>query len=180
MKPDLSLINLNHGLCEAIERSGIICFQKKYCKGYCCTHYTRLLRTGSINPTIKQNKKCKFIDCKEDFFAKGYCVNHYRKFIRSNTSNICTVDECNKRTTGKYCSMHRTRVKRYGTTLGSGYKKGSTFKPGNTFIRQKEYKICLAKACNRDSNEFKITKGLCPKHYRRWLLSGEYEDVGVC
>jgi hypothetical protein len=115
--------------------------------------------------------------CEEPYHSSGYCKNHYAQYSRKTTSKPCAAEGCKINCVGNYCPKHRTRLDRYGTLDGSGKKKGSNFKPGNTYIRQKEYKTCLAKSCGRDSNEFKITKGLCPKHYRRWLITGVYEDV---
>lgn len=177
MKPDLSLKNLNHGLCEAVERDGTICFNQIHCKGFCYKHYHRLWRFGSVNLPDRKVKKCKFIDCGEDYSAKGYCYNHYRQYMRRTTKHLCEAEGCTKPSIGKYCSMHRTRLKRYGSLDGSGRKKGGNFKPGNTYITPKEYKTCIAKECGRNSNDYKITRGLCPKHYRRWKLYGVYNTL---
>lgn len=178
MNPDFTLSTLHSDeLCKAIEKGGVICFKKQYCKGYCHVHYHRVRRGGSVNLPTKKVNSCKFIDCDKPSHCKNMCKQHYRQHITRTTENRCKVEECNKRTIAKYCPMHRSRLERYGTTDGSGRKKGSYFKPGNTYITPKQYKVCLAKSCGRDSNDYKITKGLCPKHYRRWSLTGNYEDV---
>lgn len=177
MKADVSLSSLHyHGLCKAIEKDGVVCFKKKYCKGYCFTHYDRIRRFGSINLPVRKSKRCQFITCNEAYYSSNYCKNHYSQLVRRNTKKKCNVEECINHAVGKYCAKHRTRLSRYGSLAGSGKKKGGTFKPGNTYIKQKEYKICLAQGCCRDSNSYKITKGLCPKHYSRWLKTGIYED----
>ena len=176
MNPDLSLINLNHGLCEAIEKNGVICFKNKHCRGYCLTHYTRLIRNGSVNLPDKKQKKCKFIDCDFVYYSNGYCKNHYNKWKRKTSNKKCHVVNCNKKTTGKYCSMHRTRLATYGTLEGSGRKKGY-FLQDNPYITPKIYRECLAKDCHRNSNDFRITKGLCPRHYQRWRKKGVYEAI---
>lgn len=177
MQEDLSLGSLHyHGLCSAIERGGVICFSPIQVKGYCWKHYCRLRKHGTISLPIKLIKKCKFIDCNKAYHSSGYCKNHYQQHLKRTISKKCSALECQTNTVGKYCSKHRTRLYRYGTLEGSGKKKGRHFKPGETYTI-KEYKICLAKCCGRDSNKFKITKGLCPKHYQRWRLTKVYDDL---
>lgn len=175
MNEDFSLANLHyHGLCTAIEHGGIICFNQIEAKGYCWKHYYRVRRYGSINLPPKPSKRCKFILCDQDYYSSGYCKNHYAQHARRNASKKCSAEGCDINCIGTYCPKHRGRLDRYGTLEGSGKKKGCHFKPGHTYIRKKEYKTCLAKECGRDSNAYKITKGLCPKHYSRWLKHGEY------
>ncbi len=178
MKEDCSLASLHyHGLCTAIERDGAICFNPIEAKGYCWKHYCRVRRYGSINLPPKQLKKCKFIDCDKAYHSSGYCKNHYAQHSRRTADKKCQAEGCQINCIGTYCPKHRARLDRYGTLAGSGKKKGGYFKARATYIRQKEYKMCLAKECGRNSNAYKITKGLCPKHYRRWLLTGEYENA---
>lgn len=177
MKPDLSLVSLHHhGLCKAIERNGAICFNEKHCKGYCYKHYDRLRKYKSINLPSRAPKRCKYILCDNPYYSSGYCKNHYAQYMRRTTTKKCELVGCHNSCVGKYCSMHRTRISRYNSVDGSGNKKGSYFKTHQPYMRKKEYKICLAHACGRDSNEYKITKGLCPRHYSRWLKHGEYND----
>ncbi len=131
-------------------------------------------RYGSINLPKKQPKRCKFILCEKSYYSSGYCKNHYAQYARRITDKKCLVEDCQTNCIGTYCSKHRTRLARYGTLHGSGEKKGGHFKSGHTYMRQKEYNICLAKQCNRNSDDYKITKGLCPKHYSRWRKYGEF------
>ena len=178
MKEDLSLLErLHHGLCQAVERGGIICFGKKKARGYCKKHYKRWYKHGSIDLPKKSDKKCKFIDCNEPLHAKEYCCNHYLKHVwrSEKKKNKCCVVDCNKSCNGtKYCSMHFSRIYRYESLEGNGRKKGQNSKPP-PYI--KSYKKCLAPSCDRDSNSFKIVKGLCTKHYQRWNIHKDYNVV---
>lgn len=174
MKEDFSLASLHyHGLCTAIERDGVMCFSKKRSKGLCYKHYDRLRKHGSIHLPSKRSKKCKFLDCNNPYHASGACKKHYTQSSRVKSTKQCEVDTCYKTCIGKYCSMHRTRLARYGNVLGSGKKKGGGIE--TRYTAQKEYKICLANQCNRSSDDYRITKGLCPKHYQRWRKTGQYK-----
>ena len=66
MKDDLNLFErLNHGLCNAVEMSGAICFNHRSRGKYCAKHLSRLYKYQSFDLPPKKVKKCKFIDCNE-------------------------------------------------------------------------------------------------------------------
>ena len=66
------------------------CSRKKHAKGYCSTHYSRLLRNGDAtlsNRVHKYNKNCDAVyengySCNKKAYAKDYCRKHYLAFKR--------------------------------------------------------------------------------------------------
>jgi len=176
MKQDLSLLDrLHHGLCQAVERDGSICFGKKKAKGYCEKHYDRMKRLGTIDLPIKKDRKCRFFDCDNIHFCNGYCKKHYKK--RFNKSKIkCYVDGCNNPKHGYgLCSTHLLRLKKHGdvdAVLKSGFDKG--YKPPwtGTALHMK----CIVPGCDVKHGDEKrnLVKGLCNKHYLRWRRHGDY------
>jgi hypothetical protein len=181
MKEDLSLFErLHHGLCQAIEHGGVICFGVVHCKSLCLKHYCRVKKYNSVNLPKKETKICKFIDCENNHYGKGYCRKHYKSYcsVPKNKTKKCSVKDCdNHRTDTKiYCAMHYGRICRHGTPEGSGNTAGyeTRFKLGHKSFRKKVLKTCIVPNCNMNSEDKKITKGLCGKHYQRWHRHGDY------
>jgi hypothetical protein len=181
VKEDLSLLErLHHGLCQAVERDGAICFSKRHGTArYCGKHASRYRRHKSFDLPFKKIKYCKFIDCNNVYSTKGYCKSHYEILVSApkNKRKKCSIDECMKKrgSCSKFCPMHNSRISRYGTMEGNGKKRGhaTQFKVGN-ISRKKEPRRCIAASCDKDSKTSKITKGLCSKHYQRWATHGDY------
>lgn len=62
---------------------------------------------------------CKVDGCNAKHYCLGFCRKHYRDAILHGEINYrpCVVDGCEKpRYEGKYCAMHRDRIRRNGTT----------------------------------------------------------------
>lgn len=178
MKPDLSLLNLHHGLCEAVERNGAICFGKKHAKGFCHKHYERFKKNGSVSLLEKVNRKCKFIDCRRKYFSCEYCKFHYQQHYHKNKKSKikCSVDDCmNVRRSKGLCSTHLGRLKKHGnihTVLSRGVNEG--YIP--PWTGKSLGKKCIVPGCDYvyNGNNRVITKGLCGKHYQRWRIHGDY------
>jgi len=184
MKPDLSLLDrLHHGLCEAVERDGVVCFGKIRAKGLCVKHYWRLSKHGSCNlPKIKR-KKCRFIDCNEVYYAKDLCHKHYRDHILrpNNKSKKCIAEGCNKKRSSdhRFCNTHYYRMRMYGD-LNKTVEKTQYFKKGeihNPSGSQRTHKACIVYGCDKTFHDEYLTRGLCHKHYVRWLRHGDYNIV---
>lgn len=180
MKEDSDLLSmLHHGLCEAIEKGGTICFGKKWRKDYCQKHYNRIRKFNSVNLPIKIIKTCKFIDCDRTHWGKGFCEKHYHshveKKIRANKG--CNVIGCNKFSDDAttICPMHRARMGKFGCLEGSGKLpgEGTRFKLGHR-TNIKPVRTCMVSGCDKDSDKCEITKGLCTKHYQRWNKNSDY------
>ena len=176
MNPDISLANLHyHGLCTAIEREGIMCFNKKHSKGLCYKHYDRVKAHGSVDLPVKKQRKCKFTDCDNKHFCKGYCSKHFPR--KQNKSKVkCSVENCNNSKHGYgLCTTHQLRLKKHGdvnTVLKSGFDKGY-IPPWTGDVLHKQ---CIVPGCNVQHGDQKrrLIKGLCNKHYLRWRRHGDY------
>lgn len=183
MFEDKSLLErLNHGLCHAVEKKGVICFGKIHRKTYCRKHYNRIKKYKSVNLPDKVKKLCKFIDCNLVHFGKGFCERHYKSMIdKPRRAKIgCTVTECNKfsNEASTICDMHRARLKKYGTLKGSGILPGEStrFKTGHT-LNKKPIRTCIVADCDKDSTICEIIKGLCSTHYQRWNRHRDFNIV---
>ncbi len=178
MKPDLTLESLHyHGLCTAIETGGVLCFNKKFCKGLCYKHYERVRKHGSVNLPPKKVRKCKFIDCDNIHFCNGCCKKHYRRKVKPKTSEIkCSVEGC---ATAKHskglCRTHMYRLKHNGDVnivRKGGYSNGNSPPSKGTVLHPR----CIVPGCDIKHGDQKanLRKGLCNKHYLRWLRHGDY------
>lgn len=74
-----------------------------------------------------QQRICSIEGCGKTFKALGWCYMHYARYHRWGDPlgfappkppwNTCSVDDCDRRSrarNGKYCSMHRDRVRDHG------------------------------------------------------------------
>jgi hypothetical protein len=187
MNQDLSLLErTHHGLCKAIEKGGAICFGKKKGRGLCAKHYERLRTTGSVILPIKKDKSCMFIACNNKLYAKKCCIKHYMKYVYApiNKRKECSVDGCIKRRTSlkKYCGSHSKMMDRYGTINKDDLDKKSKnrkslFKIGHEINRKSYNNKCIAPGCDITCRKQRIIKGLCIKHYARWLRHGDYNKL---
>ena len=62
------------------------CVYKVAAKGYCYSHYVRMIRGMNVNSPINRHQKnrgCKIKGCPEPHAARGYCKAHYHKNIAS-------------------------------------------------------------------------------------------------
>lgn len=176
MKEDFSLANLHyHGLCTAVEAGGTLCFNKKHSKGLCYKHYDRMKAHGSVNLPPKKVKKCKFIDCDNIHFCKGYCSKHFKR--KHKKSDIpCSVEGCNNPKHGQgLCTTHQRRLKKHGdvnTVFKSGFNKGYIPPWTGDVLHEK----CIVPGCviKHGDQKRRLIKGLCSKHYLRWLRHGDY------
>ena len=62
------------------------CSRYSVAKGYCQTHYQRLMRTGSAESVdIREENlgwKCRFLGCNEEAHTRGLCPKHYKYLWR--------------------------------------------------------------------------------------------------
>ena len=70
------------------------CTNHARCKGYCNTHYRRVLSHGDPNVVLKRGQKhkirgvCLADECESREFASGYCSPHYRR-LRKYGDPLC-------------------------------------------------------------------------------------------
>jgi len=184
MKEDISLLaRIHHGLCQAIERDGVVCFGKITAKSLCTKHYQRHSKYSSFDLPVKKIKKCKFIDCDENAKAKEYCKKHYAKHVRIPRNKLlkCIADGCETKRVGmhSYCGKHVKRLRVYGNLEGSG--KGpfrfTSIHGLNAPRRKRLYEKCIVPNCSKTFHDGSLIKGLCSKHYKRWKKYGDYNVV---
>lgn len=67
------------------------CKKEAFCKGYCSSHYHRLMRHGDplgggayLLPP-KEYKQCKIHGCTDKGSCRGYCCKHYSRLKRNGT-----------------------------------------------------------------------------------------------
>lgn len=183
MLEDLSLLErLHHGLCEAVERGGVICFCKISARKYCTKHLARFYKYKSIDlPIIQKNGQCIYMDCNENRRTKGYCLKHYQAYRKRNAPfKKCSLEGCdNKHLAKGFCNKHYKQMQKNWAPL----KRGNSFVRGNVYAKKPGTldKKCIVPGCditnrNKTTKEG-IKKGLCKKHYRRWQAHGDYNVV---
>lgn len=170
-------------LCEAVEKGGILCFKEKKSGKYCYKHHERKNKYNCFDPHVREIKRCKFIDCNNKYFSNDYCSKHYTQYAKKKSiSKIkCSVEKCNNPRHGYgLCTTHQLRLKKYGDiniVHKSGFAKGYT----PSFTGKVKFKKCIVPGCNikHGDQKRKIVKGLCGKHYLRWIRHGDY-NITLC
>lgn len=83
------------------------CEKDAFCKGYCNSHYHRLIRYGNplcggryVSPA-KEHEKCSFNGCSNKKTHRGYCYKHFTELIK--TGGL----EPKKMPNGTHASSHR-------------------------------------------------------------------------
>lgn len=165
-------IRKDSGLCQAIESNGAGCFNKPLkSRKFCSKHNSRLSRNGSLNPTFKLAKKCKFIDCEKKHFGKGYCRPHYLKYAQRRK---CKIDNCQNKVNAKdLCSTHYARLLKFGDVnfvIPKSLSVLNNLKKGPLHLKNKNKKQCIVKGCDKRYE----AKGLCYMHYQRWRKHHDY------
>ena len=58
------------------------CQEVVHSKGFCNTHYQRILRTGSLDLKPRETRLCNVSYCENIHYARGFCKKHYRQFLK--------------------------------------------------------------------------------------------------
>ena len=101
------------------------CDKKLKAKGYCQTHYMRLMRHGTTNDPVSTKAKCSIESCNDYSKARGFCYKHYHSYMKyddpfhSNRRRIgrapCKIESCEGfNHGGGYCQKHKYRLEKYG------------------------------------------------------------------
>lgn len=151
-------------------------------RGYCQTHYKRLLKTGSpgsveIKQRITPPDECIVEGCTRGASGagcgRGYCASHYarwRKHGDAGSGDIrhwdsapdeCGVWNCKAETHARgLCSRHHARWLKHGD-------------PGSAELLHKPSGPCELPGCEQP----RVAYGYCQKHSRRWKRWGDPEVV---
>jgi len=66
--------------------------------GWCSTHYSRILRTGSPGSSDttriyrRTDRRCSIQECGSKHFSKGFCQKHYFRLRRNGDPDVVTRD----------------------------------------------------------------------------------------
>lgn len=150
-------------------------------RGYCQTHYKRMLRTGEPGPPIKPRQpppdECIVEGCTRGASGpgcgRGYCGSHYARWRKTGdpgsgelrhwdpAPETCTVDGCDEVPHARgLCGTHHARWLKSGD-------------PGTTELLRKPAGPCVLSDCEQP----RFARDYCRKHYRRWKRWGDPEIV---
>lgn len=109
---------------------------------------------------------CIIEDCNKPARGRGYCQSHYQRLWRYGDplaggpyrldidSDICTVEGCTNKRSGRYCSTHASRLWKHGDV--------------NKGARQARSACTVA-----DCGSPHYGHGYCVAHYKRWRKYGD-------
>lgn len=157
------------GICRIIE-NGTNCNRKVHCRGLCSRHHTYFLRWDLIK---KYGAKKKFVYVE----ASKYKINKKAK------ANKCRIIEngkaCNREIHGRgLCARHwltferHNLLKKYGT---SSRKDPRTFSVKKKIVKG----VCRINENNKACKNKSTSRGLCSKHYLRFLRDGRIKKFGA-
>ena len=157
------------GICRIIE-NGKGCSRATHCRGLCAKHHTYFLRWGTLND---YGAPQKFVYVEE----ATYVINKAPK------QGLCRITEngksCSRKVHGRgLCARHWLTFERHGllATYGSASRKD----PRTFRLKKKIVKgVCRMIENNKSCPKKTTSRGLCSKHYLRFLRNGEIEMYGV-
>jgi 5-methylcytosine-specific restriction endonuclease McrA len=160
------------------------CVRPVWSRGYCRLHYGRILRTRSPGPVDPLRSRasshaCSVADCDRPADALGLCSGHYARLRKygdpefvpeRKQRGVCVVAGCGRPHAAKgYCQMHYARWRKYGTPDG----------PGAPLHAPKEVprsaRPCAVAGCGGLTGVPGTARGLCSKHYTRYMRYGDLE-----
>ena len=148
------------------------CKRQHKAKGYCSTHYSRLLRRGDLEPVHRVIKKetleCCFDGCTRPYDSVGYCKAHHLQLCRTGEvkpikvpKKGCDFDGCKNPHRAKgYCLPHWRQLNTHGEVYPLGIK------------REKKL-VCTFEGCSNPYNG----NGLCSTHSRQKRLGQKLRPV---
>lgn len=167
-------------LCCAIENGTVPCYNKRKKRSrYCCKHVARKFKYKSFELPKKEKKVCKFIDCERLARCHDMCYRHYKNSDSSLIKPRCSIENCNRKHEAKgYCRIHYKRMRRTGDPCGSVARKKGTCYPAGWNTGLCKAKKCIVPNCEIEyTNKTRLVKGLCKKHYSRWLRHKDYNKI---
>jgi hypothetical protein len=106
------------------------CVRPLYTRGLCEAHYRRLLRTGSVNPTVPVGERpandCAAEGCSRRATERGLCHGHYLRIVRTGelqpdrplsrrVNTTCSVQGCDRPAElRQLCRPHANRKHKFG------------------------------------------------------------------
>lgn len=146
-------------------------------RGYCQTHYKRVLKTGSPGPPIKPQRRrpaeCIIEGCPRDAdgpgCGRGYCASHYARWRKTGdpgfgeirhwdaAPEVCGVWSCEGPPHARgLCSTHHARWLKHGD-------------PGVAGLLRRPSGPCKLPDCE----EPRFGYDYCRTHYRHWKRYGD-------
>lgn len=146
-------------------------------RGYCQTHYKRVLKTGSPGPPIKEQhrrpEECIVDGCTRDAngpgCGHGYCASHYARWRKTGEAGpgeirdwqlapeVCDVWGCEAAPHARgLCSMHHARWLKNGD-------------PGSAELIHKPMGPCEFPECENPRH----AEGYCTTHHARLVRYGD-------
>jgi len=159
---------IQNGQCRIIENDKS-CTSKIHCRGLCSQHHTLFLRHKKID---KYGAKQKFV----------YVEQSKYKINKKPKSGKCRVIEngkgCTRNVHGRgLCARHWLTFDRHGMLLKFGTK--SRKDPRTFSIKKKIVKgICHIIENGKGCKTKASSRGLCSKHYLRFLREGRINKFG--
>lgn len=163
-------INKSHkkGICRMNE-NGKNCTKKTHCRDLCSKHHTYMLRWDLIE---KYGVKQKFV----------YVEQSEYKINKAAKSNKCRIIEnekaCKRNVHGRgLCARHWLAFERHG--LLKKYGSTSRKDPRVFSIKKKIVEgVCRINENYKGCNKSSTSRGLCSKHYLRFLRNGRIDKFG--
>lgn len=156
------------GYCRIIENSKG-CSRDVHCRGVCAKHHTYFLRWDLIE---KYGVKQKFV----------YVENSTYKINKKAKSSRCRIIEngnvCTRKMHGRgLCNYHLVKLSRHD--LHNKYGTASRKDP-RTFAVKKKIKdgVCRMIENDKGCKGVSSSRGLCSKHYLRFLRDGGLNKFG--
>lgn len=142
------------------------CDGKLEAKGFCMTHYSRLLRGVTVDAPVRRvgfRRPCSVASCENNASAKGLCKTHYGRHLRGarldapipvpRTTMKCNFSDCNRRVAGYgLCVTHRKQQ-----------RDGRELRPIVNRFTKYEIEICTISGCDRHHH----AQGMCQRHFSR-------------
>ena len=152
-----------------IQENGKNCNRKVHCRGLCSRHHTYFLRWKQIK---KYGEKQKFVYVEDSNYEIRKPINLNQCRIKENGKN------CKRSIHGRgLCARHWLTFERHGMLRKYGT---ASRKDPRTFNLKKKIVngVCRVDENKKPCTNKSTSRGLCSKHYLRFLRDGRLKKFG--